>query len=199
MQADLELWLVRHARALVEPGTCYGRSDVPADPTHTKEAATALTTALAKVSATSLMLWASPLQRTQALAQALAQRWPAALHIHTDPRLAEMDFGAWEGQPWSALTAEDFAPWDQNFAHHRVGGGESVAQFMGRVATAWDDCRRTCQERGLTRVVWITHAGVARAMTLLHRGFTCPRQGSDWPREAPSPGQWLVQHWPAPG
>jgi alpha-ribazole phosphatase len=199
MAAHVELWLARHARALVEPGTCYGRSDVPADPAHTAEAARALATALAEMPVPRLLVFASPLQRTQALAQALVQQWPAALHIHTDPRLAEMDFGAWEGQPWSALTAEAFAPWDQNFAHHRVGGGESVAQFMGRVATAWDDCRRTCQEHALTRVVWITHAGVARAMSLLHSGVTCPTQGSDWPREAPAPGRWVVQHWPAPG
>jgi len=151
MQAPLELWLVRHARALVEPGTCYGRSDVPADPTHTDKTAVALTAALAKVSAPGLMLWASPLQRTQALAQALVQQWPAALHMHTDPRLAEMDFGAWERQPWSALTAEDFAPWDENFAHHRVGGGESVAQFMGRVANAWDDCATPAKRWGSRR------------------------------------------------
>ncbi|MBV8617950.1 MAG: phosphoglycerate kinase, partial [Curvibacter sp.] len=31
------LWLVRHARQLIAPGTCYGRLDVPADPAHTLE------------------------------------------------------------------------------------------------------------------------------------------------------------------
>lgn len=195
MAASLELWLVRHARPLVAPGTCYGRSDVPADPAHTAEAALALATALSAMPTPRLVVRTSPLQRAQALATTLARHWPGTVAMQTDQRLAEMDFGAWEGRPWNSLTEEDFIPWNQNFAHHRVGGGESVAQLMARVAAAWEDCRRTCQEQGLNRVVWVTHAGVARAMTLLHGGTACPLHSSDWPREAPEPGAWTVQRW----
>lgn len=44
-----------------------------------------------------------------------------------------MDFGSWDGQPWSALAPEAFAAWEADFLHHPVGGGESLAQLLQRV------------------------------------------------------------------
>jgi alpha-ribazole phosphatase len=195
MEAALELWIVRHAHPLVAPGTCYGRSDVPADAAHTLQAAQTLTRALQADGCPSVYLCTSPLQRAMALAQSLTELWPQPLTIHTDPRLAEMDFGAWEGRLWQDLGETDFAAWDQDFAHHAVGGGESVAQFMARVGGAWHDLRECCLQAGYKRMVWVTHAGVARAMTLLQQGKTCPGQASDWPPHAPEPGQWAVMRW----
>jgi alpha-ribazole phosphatase len=118
--------------------------------------------------------------------------------LHTDARLAEMDFGSWEGQAWSTIAPEAYEAWTADFAHHRVGGGESVALLMARVRQAWHDTLLTAQRHGERSALWLTHAGVIRAMQLLHSGIELPTLANDWPREAPDFGQWSVLHWPMP-
>jgi len=71
------------------------------------------------------------------------------------------------------------------FGSHRFGGRESVSEFMQRVAAAWDETQR----RGVD-VVWITHAGVIRAVTLLRQGVRRPEQAAQWPREVLAFGAW---------
>lgn len=192
----LTLWLVRHARPIVEAGVCYGRSDVAADAAHTQASAQALAEALRASPAAPRLAWASPRQRTQALLRALQGIQPMA--ERTDERLAEMDFGTWEGQAWTAIPPAAYDAWTLDFAHHRVGGGESVALLMSRVQQAWHDTVRTARSRGENSALWLTHAGVIRAMQLLHTGIALPIQASDWPRQAPGFGEWTVLQWPAP-
>lgn len=194
--AELELWLVRHARPVIAPGICYGSTDVAADAEHTAQSAARLWRALhdgsTSVQAAPVPVWASPLQRAQTLAQALHAASGHTLHWHTDARLAEMDFGTWEGRAWAELGADAFAPWMDDFAHHRVGGGDSVVQFMARVGQAWQHTRQQCHAQGHTRAVWLTHAGVIRALRLWHQGITCPATAQDWPADAPDYGEWTV-------
>ena len=38
-----------------------------------------------------------------------------------DDRLAEIDFGAWEGQPWDRVVRADFDAWMNDFAEARSG------------------------------------------------------------------------------
>ncbi len=109
-----------------------------------------------------------------------------------DARLREMDFGSWEGRRWRDIPQGEFEIWMQHFAEHAVGGGESVQALMGRVALALEDThQRVLRSVEVTKdVVWITHAGVIRAVTLLMNGVTELRSGSQWPSEAPEFGQW---------
>ena len=176
----MKLWLVRHAQPLVEEGTCYGATDLPAEAGATLTAAQALAAALPA----SLPVWCSPLRRCTALADALVALRPD-LAWQPDPRLAEMDFGNWEGRAWNAIGEEELARWTADFLDHRCGGnGESVGIFMARVEAARSDTARAAQE-----AVWITHAGVIRAAGLLARGVL-PEQAEQWPREAVGFGQW---------
>ncbi|KQM71333.1 histidine phosphatase family protein [Xylophilus sp. Leaf220] len=184
------LWLVRHAVPLLAPGICYGRTDVPADPVATDRAAEALAAVLPAGSRVAR----SPLQRCAALAEALHRLRPD-LPSTPDPRLAEMDFGDWEGHAWDALGAERLDAWTADFAHHAPGGGESVAGFMARVARAFDELPHA----GEADVVWIAHAGVARAAQLLAAGTRQVARASDWPREGLDFGRWAVVEWRPPG
>ena len=52
------------------------------------------------------------------------------------PGLREMDFGCWEGVPWSAIPQDAFGPWMADFHAHRFGGRDSVGEMMQRVAQA---------------------------------------------------------------
>lgn len=182
----MRLWLVRHALPQVPEGTCYGALDVAADARATQEAALALAQALPP----DVVLHSSPLQRCARLAAALCAL-RANLSFTTDSRLREMDFGTWEGQRWDALGAAALQAWTDDFAHHRPGGGESVHGLMARVAQAWDDVPAHGPDR-----VWITHAGVIRAATLLHAGKVSVTQAAQWPVAACGFGQWqvLVRH-----
>lgn len=176
----MKLWLVRHAQPLIAPGVCYGATDVAADAQATQQAAHALAQALPL----GLLLLSSPLQRCEQLANCLQGLRPD-LVFKTDARLVEMDFGDWEGRCWDAIPQPDFDRWVADFGKHRFGGRESVQEFMLRVAGAWDETRAAGRD-----AVWVTHAGVIRAATLLAQGVRQIEQAAQWPREAPSFGGW---------
>lgn len=175
MSAAPTLWLLRHALVLAPAGLCYGRSDLPADAAATHAAAQAMAARLPR----GMAVAASPLRRCELLAQSLHALRPD-LAYETDVRLAEMDFGAWEGRAWADIPRAAFDRWLANFAYAPPGeGGETVAALMARVAAAWDDWRATG-----TDALWITHAGVMRAALLLSRGVRLPASAADWPSDA---------------
>lgn len=178
----MKLWLVRHAAPLVEPGVCYGRTDMPAGERETQEAAQYLARQLPP----SIGLVGSPLKRCMQLATTLCVLRPD-LSSRPDTRLAEMDFGAWEGRRWDAIGEEALRAWTDDFASHRPGGGESVDEFMARVAAAYGEAHAAGQD-----TAWITHAGVIRAVSLIAQGQLTVRHASDWPELAPSFGAWRI-------
>lgn len=175
----MSLWVVRHAQPLVAPGMCYGSLDVPADPIATQKAAHALALVLPQ----GAQLRSSVLQRCVLLAHHLCALRPD-LTCRPETRLVEMNFGSYEGVAWADIPKYALDVWTENFANHRFGGKESVAEFMLRVASVWDESR-------LIENVWITHAGVARAAVLLEKGIRIPTYASQWPEAAPGFGQWV--------
>ena len=169
----MKLWLLRHGPPLVDSGICYGASDVPADSQATLRAAHVLAGQLPA----GLAMRSSPLLRCRQLADALcALRRDFA--CSEDPRLAEMDFGRWEGRPWDAIGRHEFDAWTADFPGHRCGGGESVALLMARVGAALAETRRASGD-----ALWITHGGVVRAVRLLAAGIAVPRRADEWPRD----------------
>ena len=176
-----QLWLARHAQPLIEPGVCYGQLDVSAD----VDATAACARKLVKVLPSGIQIICSPLQRCELLTHVLLGLRPD-FSAKIDPRLMEMDFGQWEGQRWDDIGAAAIDAWVADFAHHRPGGGESVGQFMQRVAAVWDE---TLAAR--TPTLWITHAGVIRAATLLQGGQRQVPSAAQWPAAAPRFGGWV--------
>jgi alpha-ribazole phosphatase len=168
----MKLWLVRHAQTDAAPGLCYGATDVCVPAEATQAVAEAVVSRLPA----GIVLAHSPLRRCAELAQAIGRLRPD-LVIRTEPRLAEMDFGAWEGQPWSSISRAEFDAWTCNFAEGVPGGhGESTASFMQRTGAAFDEWRASGQD-----AVWVTHAGVMRAVQLLHRGVRRVDAAAQWP------------------
>ena len=167
-------WLVRHARPLVAEGVCYGASDVAADVADTERSARQLAAQLPA----GVRVWSSPLRRCTALSDAL-MALRADLRYQTDSRLAEMDFGCWEGQRWSDIPRDAMDEWMSGFQHVRFGGRESTHELMARVGAAWREARLSEQPW-----VWITHAGVIRAALLHARGVQSVTHSADWPRDA---------------
>lgn len=185
------LWLVRHAQPLVAPGICYGALDVAADGEATLVAAQGLAACLPA----QVVVWCSSLQRCELLAHVLCRLRPD-LSYKSDVRLAEMNFGVFEGQRWDHIPAQAYDDWMADFWQHQFGGAESVAGFMARVASAWHDMQ-AARAASVVPVahLWVTHAGVIRAVNLLAKGVLEVRSATSWPVDAPAFGQWQCVDW----
>jgi len=181
--AGMKLWLMRHAAVDAEPGLCYGATDLKAHGDATLAAARRIAQELPG----GMALRCSPLRRCAELADAIVALRPE-LTVQYDARLAEMDFGAWEGRPWSAIARAELNAWTEDFADLCAGThGESVRAFMHRVAAAHDEWRA-----GGRDTLWVTHAGVLRAVQLLNEGVRCPERADQWPAQGTDFGAWRL-------
>lgn len=132
---------------------------------------------------------ASPMVRTQETAAAISRRLGRA--VVTDPRLAEGDFGEWEG-----LTADEIeVRWPGQLREwHESGtfaipGGESIAQTGERLATAMDDL--IVGGPGRTVVV-VSHAVALRSV--IGTAFGAP--ASQWHRIRIAPASVsMIRYW----
>ena len=176
------LVLMRHAQPLIAAGVCYGATDMAADTSATQRA----TQELAPLLAPDTQLWSSPLRRCMQLSQAL-RTCRSDLTIREDPRLAEMDFGDWEGWRWADIPRAELDAWTAQFWQLRFGGRESVADLMARVGAAWHEAGASSRP-----VAWVTHAGVIRAARLWSDGVTELQDATRWPAEAPVFGGHVV-------
>ena len=178
----MTLYLARHAQPLIAPGICYGQLDMAADLEATQRSAAELADLLPH----GVSVIASPLQRCEQLASLLIEL-RHDLSCKSDARLKEMNFGQWEGQPWADIPKIQFDAWTADFANYSAGDtGESVSQFMARVAMAFDELPAASD------VLWITHAGVIRAAHLLAKGTRHIERADQWPSAAPAYGQWCT-------
>ncbi len=155
----MRLHLVRHCAPLVEPGVCYGRSDLPVDP---DVQANALPTLRAALPA-GVAIHASPLQRCALLARALG-RSDAIL----DARLAELDFGSWELRRWDDIARSEIDAWAADTVHYRPGGGENLLAMAIRI----DAFYASLMASGAAEAVVICHAGSIRLLAARARGLT---------------------------
>ncbi|MFZ6799717.1 histidine phosphatase family protein [Undibacterium sp. Di24W] len=202
------LWLVRHAQPLIAGGICYGRLDVPAEPEATQQAAKSFAKTLAETLAQarensvlslntkSIHIYVSGLQRAQQLADELCLALNNVKDLsqvlrQTDRRLNEMDFGIWEAKAWSDIPETAVEHWSADFAQHKFGGKESSQDVIDRVLAAYQATLEQAQISHSSDVIWITHAGVIRALNYLHKHGIHPiARAEQWPREAPGFGQW---------
>ncbi len=180
----MKLWLLRHARVILPQGICYGASDVVADPEATEIAASGF----ASLPAAGSVVWTSPLSRAHDLAQALCQKRADLPAPALDPRLQEMNFGCWELQAWEEIPRSAFDAWTSDFSGHRFGGKESAQDMISRVASALDDLLAS----GHQQAVWVTHAGVIRALIFLKTGKKEIQSAAEWPVAAPAPGEAML-------
>ncbi len=163
------LWLVRHGE--VEPGAgtrAYGASDVPLSP-HGLDQTRALGQAFR--SEPTQRVLASPLERARRLGEAIAAGTGCDLTL--EPRLRELDRGAWQGLPraeyrarWSAQAELYWSdPW-----HWRGHGGESDAQLCARAGAAFEEAAAA----GGTTVL-ACHAQVIRVLIAKALGLPAAR------------------------
>jgi alpha-ribazole phosphatase len=155
----MQLYLVRHPQPLVAPGLCYGRTDLLVAPEETARVRSALSVSLPS----GAPVFSSPLRRCADLAKALSGTAPTC-----DARLAELDFGSWEMQPWDRIARAEIDAWAGDMVHYRPGGGESVLQMAERVTAFHADLTALAHPCAII----VCHAGSIRLLAQRHRGMT---------------------------
>jgi len=154
-------------------GRCIGRTDVPVDHRKAKRLAHRIRQQ-ARRGRWPYVVFTSPLCRSASVGAWLA-RW-GWRHV-IDARLAELDFGGWDGRPWQDIATTEIEAWTNSFADHRPGGGESVRQLMLR-------CRDFIASRGQEPRCVVGHAGWINALHWTAAGRIEPGEAIDWPAAA---------------
>ena len=167
----LRVW--RHPRPDGAVGRCIGRTDLPVDPRRAKRLAHRIRRQ-ARRDGGPRVVWTSHLRRGKAVGRWLA-RWGWGHRV--DPRLAELDFGAWDGLAWPAIGQAEVEAWCADFADHRPGGGESLSALMRRCSAFLQALRHA---PGPTYIVG--HGGWINAARRCADGPTTgPLRAADWP------------------
>jgi alpha-ribazole phosphatase len=125
-RAAMPFALLRHLPTDIAPGLCYGRLDLP--PGAGGDAGATLA-GLRGFAATAL--FSSPARRCLALAEQVAVA--TGLPVRQDPRLWELNFGAWEGQPWDDVPRAALDTWGADPWGFAPPGGESGAALVARL------------------------------------------------------------------
>lgn len=152
---------LRHPPLPQMQGLCYGRRDVLLEPQIFDDAAAGLRAMPDAGDLSRLPILSSPAQRCIGLARAWASASRAVREVAIDPRLLEMNFGHWEGRPWSTLPRADLDRWADDVAGFRPPGGECFDDLVRRVAAAMAALHAPH--------LIVTHAGVIRAAAHLLR------------------------------
>ncbi|MEM9500684.1 MAG: histidine phosphatase family protein [Pseudomonadota bacterium] len=147
----MALIFLRHSEPLIEPGICYGQSNIGArllSQSELQDIISGLPTTIAYIAT-------SPLSRCADLAAQIAEL--LAVPLQTDLRLQEIDFGRWEMQAWDDIPRGEIDAWGANVTGANPHGGETVDEVTARVQSYLDD---TPYDQ--TNILAVTHMGVVR-------------------------------------
>ena len=167
-------WIWRHPRPRGVVGRCIGRTDVGLDPRKAKRLAHRIQR-FARLHQLPREVWTSPLKRAHRVGAYLA-RWGWVHHV--DVRLAEADFGAWDGELWANVARHELDAWCERFATYAPGGGESLEDLFAR-------CGRVLQDWARQPRLAVGHAGWMSAARFVARGQDAPTEASMWPASEP--------------
>lgn len=151
----MRLYLIRHPQPADAADLCYGATDVPV----TTEQMEAAVSALAALLPRRVPLYSSPLLRCAQLAEKLAMLLDASPPAY-DSRLAEMNFGRWEMQPWVGIPRSEIDAWANDLQYFRPGGGENVVEAARRVLAFAEDM----ESRATQSAIIVCHAGTIRLL-----------------------------------
>ena len=134
----------------VARGICYGRTDVGLASTFPQEASQVAD----KLKGKSFdRVYTSPLSRCRRLASYCGYE-----DATVDPRLAEMNFGAWEMQNFNAIKDPRLQEWFEDYMNVAPTGGESAMQQRSRFIDFIESLREELPSS--SNVALFTHGGI---------------------------------------
>lgn len=151
------LIFARHGRTTANAQRLLlGRMDLPLDELGETQAL-AVGAALGASETSPVRIVASPLLRTRATAEAIAQR--CGLTVEFDERFLEVDYGEYDGAPLAEVPHEVWQHWRTDIGWVPPGG-ESLAAVGERVRLA---CQDYAEEAAEHDVVVVTHVSPIKA------------------------------------
>ena len=175
----LMIWRHPRPRPRAMAGRCIGRTDLGADPRKARRQARRIARWAQRHRWPGRTIWTSPLARAAIVGRLLKRRgWQHRI----DPRLAEVDFGRWDGLRWSDVPVAEIDRWSRDLQGWRPGGGESVAMLAQRV-------RAFCLDQCQARVLVVGHGGWIRVARALAAGERL--DAGNWSRHQLAHGRLL--------
>lgn len=169
------LYIWRHPKLMNIDGLCIGQTDVDVDRRKLKRLANKVQR-FVRAHQLPKVIWVSPLQRSLKVGQILARR---GFEYRVAPELAEINFGAWDSQPWSQIPKQEIDNWCDNFSDFAPKQGESLQQLFDRTET-W--LNKRIDERNSAPILAVGHAGWINAAKLISADKETPNLAIDWPR-----------------
>ena len=148
----MKIFAIRHTSVLVEPGICYGQSNVDVAQTfETEKQQVAQNLSEIQVDE----VWSSPLLRCRKLAEFLFPNQP----VYFDKRLQELNFGDWELKSWDEIYSLPAGKhWMNHYQKLPTQNGESYSEMKHRIETWLTEIKNA----NYSEVAVVTHAGVIR-------------------------------------
>ncbi len=176
----MEIFLVRHTTPEVEPGTCYGKTDLGLPSSFEKEARHLLEFLPSKVHS----IRTSPLFRCYSLAEYISKRMESvgpAPAWKVDPRIEELNFGEWEAKLWEDIPRDETDPWMLDFVNKRPPGGETYSELKTRISESWEESLKEGKvweklkkeegENSEYKEIWVSHGGPIRCLASISLGI----------------------------
>jgi len=154
----VEIYLIRHTAPQVEPGICYGQTDIPVNDNFISESEKIIKSLPLKIDA----VYSSPLMRCTKLAEKIIFSIEPKPQIIIDSRIKELNFGGWEMKKWNDIDKAQINKWADNILKQKTPDGESFSDLNKRVNKFIDDFLKENHENS----VIVTHAGVIRCFLL---------------------------------
>ncbi len=156
----MKLILVRHTAVAVEPGVCYGQTDVPLAESFYDEAEEVK----AKLSKYKIdTAYTSPLSRCRLLAEYCG--FPDAT---ADVRLMEMNFGEWEMRRYDEISDPRLQLWYDDYLNVAATGGESAMMQRNRFKDFLDSLDVSDEKS----IAVFTHGGILIHALAMLKGLT---------------------------
>ncbi|EPG65123.1 histidine phosphatase family protein [Leptospira wolffii] len=176
----MEIILIRHTTPEVEPGTCYGRTDLGLPTSFEAEAHNVLKLLPSHIHS----IRTSPLFRCYSLAEYISKRLEAVGPSpiwKVDHRIQELDFGEWEGRLWEDIPRSETDPWMLDYVNRKPPGGETYSELQSRISESWEESltaakvwEKLKREEGETseyKELWVSHGGPIRCLASLTLGL----------------------------
>lgn len=135
----MRITLIRHTTLNIEPGICYGQTDVPVSANFSAELAR-LSPKLSDLNFDAI--YTSPL-------------------LNQDDRLKELHFGDWEMRAWDSIQRDVFDVWANDYAHLAPPNGETFNALQQRAKSFVEEVSRHSQYQ---HICVVTHGGLIRAL-----------------------------------
>jgi len=156
--AERLLTLVRHGQTVANAqNLLQGHVNHPLDDVGLAQVSF-LGAALQKIAPVDRVI-SSPLLRAQQTAQAITRALAQSVAVETDPRWIELNYGDFDGQPVSSVSAQQWTTWRAD-EHFRPPHGETLAELAVRVHEAIDDLLNDTMH---SHIVVVSHVSPIKA------------------------------------